>query len=103
MGFFKEIKSAIREIFSELSEPVQWRGRMVNCIVSQGQDSVNLESGGFVPNGVFSIKFNEDELDGECPSIGEIVIIRDTEYRINWVSSRIGRGQIEVSLIPRDK
>ena len=103
MGFFDEIKSSIREIFSELSEPVQWRGRTVNCIIAQGQDGVDLESGGFVSNAVFSIKFNESELDGEYPSIGDIVIIRDTEYRINWVSTRVGRGQIEVSLLPRDK
>ena len=103
MGFFDEIKSSVNEIFSEFSEPVQWRNRIVNCIVSQGQDGVDLESGGFVPNGNFSVKFDESELAGEIPQVGDIVVIRDCEWRINWVSNRRNRGQIETSLVQRDR
>ena len=103
MNFADEIKSSVREIFSELSEPAVWRGRTVDCIVSQWQNGLDLESGGFVPDASFSVKFYESGLCGELPEIGDIVSIRDAEYRITRVSSRTGRGQIEATLVSRDK
>lgn len=103
MNFADEIKSSVREIFSELSEPAVWRGRTVDCIVSQWQNGLDLESGGFVPDASFSVKFDENGLCGELPEIGDIVSIRDIEYRITRVSSRTGRGQIEATLVSRDK
>ena len=103
MNFADEIKSSVREIFSELSEPAVWRGRTVDCIVSQWQNGLDLESGGFVPDASFSVKFDESGLCGELPEIGDIVSIRDIEYRITRVSSRTGRGQIEATLVSRDK
>lgn len=103
MNFADEIKSSVREIFSELSEPAVWRGRTVDCIVSQWQNGLDLESGGFVPDASFSVKFDESGLCGELPEIGDIVSIRDAEYRITRVSSRTGRGQIEATLVSRDK
>lgn len=103
MNFADEIKSSVREIFAELSEPAVWRGRTVDCIVSQWQNGLDLESGGFVPDASFSVKFDESGLCGELPEIGDIVSIRDAEYRITRVSSRTGRGQIEATLVSRDK
>ena len=103
MNFADEIKSSVRAIFSELSEPAVWRGRTVDCIVSQWQNGLDLESGGFVPDASFSVKFDESGLCGELPEIGDIVSIRDAEYRIMRVSSRTGRGQIEATLVSRDK
>lgn len=103
MNFADEIKSSVREIFAELSEPAVWRGRTVDCIVSQWQNGLDLESGGFVPDASFSVKFDESGLCGELPEIGDIVSIRDAEYRIMRVSSRTGRGQIEATLVSRDK
>lgn len=103
MNFADEIKSSVREIFSELSEPAVWRGRTVDCIVSQWQNGLNLESGGFVPDASFSVKFDESGLCGELPEIGDIVSIRDAEYRITRVSSQTGRGQIKATLVSRDK
>ncbi len=102
MSLFDEIKSSVNEIFPELAEPVIWKNRQMHCIISQGQDGLDLESGGFVSNAVFSIKFNEAELCGDTPRVGEIVAIRDKQYRINWVSNRVGRGQIEVQLKSSD-
>lgn len=103
MGFFSEIKSALNEIFSEFSEPVLWRGRTINAIVAEGQQAVELESGGFVPDETFTIKFLEKELVDEYPAIGEIVEINKRRFRIQWVSSRVNRGQVQISLTPKDK
>ena len=49
------------------------------------------------------LKFDENGLCGELPEIGDIVSIRDAEYRIMRVSSRTGHGQIEATLVSRDK
>ena len=68
MGFFSEIKSALAEIFSSFSQPVVWRGRVMNAIISEGQEAVELESGGFVPDSTFNMKFLESELDGTYAS-----------------------------------
>lgn len=101
MGFFSEIKSVLREIFAEFSQPVIWRGRVMNAIIAEGQEAVEFESGGFVPDSTF--KFLESELGGETPHIGEIVEYNGKQYRIHWVSVRTNRGQVEITLRHIDK
>ena len=103
MSFFSEIKSALREIFSEFSQPVIWRGRAMNAIIAEGQEAVELESGGFVPDSTFNVKFLDSELGGEIPRIGEIVEYSGKQYRIHWVSVCTNRGQVELTLHPIDK
>ena len=103
MGFFDEIKSGLDEIFSEFGQPLKWHGKHYRCIISEGQQSVELESGGFVPNETFSVKFLERDLNGERPAIGDIVEFNQRLFRIEWVSSRAKRGQVEVSLTPKDR
>ena len=103
MGFFSEIKSALEEIFTSFSQPVVWRGRIMNAIISEGQETAELESGGFVPDSTFNMKFLESELDGEYPHIGEIVEYNGRQYRIHWVSVRTNHGQVEITLKPIDK
>ena len=98
MGFFSEIKSALVEIFSSFSQPVVWHGRIMNTIIAEGQETVELESGGFVPDSTFNMKFLESELDGEYPHIGEIVEYNRREFRVHWVSVRVNRGQVEITL-----
>ncbi len=103
MGFFSEVKSALREIFSEFSQPVIWRGRIMNAIIAEGQEAVELETGGFVSDSAFNMKFLESELDGEYPHIGEAVEYNGRQFRIHWVSVRVNRGQVEIILKPIDK
>ena len=103
MGFFSEIKSALEEIFSSFSQPVVWRGRVMNAIIAEGQGAVELESGGFVPDSTFNMKLLESELDGEYPHIGEIVEYNGRQFRIHWVSVRVNYGQVEITLKPIDK
>ena len=103
MSFLSEIKSALHEIFSTFSQPVVWRGREINAIIAEGQSAVDLESGGFVPDSTFTVKFLESELADEYPNLGEIVEYNGKQYRIHWVSVRAHRGQIEVSLKEIDR
>lgn len=103
MGFFSEIKSALKEIFSSFSQPVVWRERVMNAIIAEGQEAVELESGGFVPDSNFNMKFLESELDGEYPRIGEIIEYNGRQFRIHWVSVRVNCGQVEITLKPIDK
>lgn len=103
MGFFSEIKSALNEIFGEFSQPIVWRDKTLNAIVAEGQQAVELESGGFVPDETFTVKFLEKELDGEYPCIGEFVEVHGRIFRVQWVSSRVNRGQVAVSLSPKDR
>lgn len=103
MSFFSEMRDSLKEIFSEFSQPAVWRDRTFNCTMTQGNGGVNLETGGFVPECNLNIKFLEKELDGERPRVGEKVAIGQTQYRIMWVSSHSGRGQVEVSLEPFNK
>jgi hypothetical protein len=103
MGFFDEVKGALGEIFGEFGQPVKWRDKEYNCTIAEGHQSVELESGGFVPDETFTVKFLEKDLDGERPLIGEIFEINSCLFRIEWVSSRANRGQVEVSLAPKDR
>lgn len=103
MGFFSEIKSALSEMFGEMGQSVIWRDKEHNCLITEGQQSVELESGGFVPDETFTVKFLENDLDGERPLIGEILEINSRLFRIEWVSSRANRGQVEVSVRPKSR
>ncbi len=103
MGIFDEIKSSLKEIYDELAQSVIWRNRTVHCIVSNAQDGLELESGGFVSNATFAVKFREAELNGDVPEVGEIIVIGDAEFRINSVSNHRSHGQIEVQVKQRDQ
>ncbi len=105
MSFFSEIKSALNEIFAEFSQPVIFRGREYKCIVADGgQQEMELESGGFVPNENFSVKFKESDLENEAyPALGEILEYSGRTFRVHWISTRSKRGQIEVFVRSVDK
>ena len=82
---------------------LRFRGRVMNAIIAEGQEAAELESGGFVPDSTFNMKFLESELDGEYPHIGEVVEYNGKQFRIHWVSVRVNRGQVEITLKPIDK
>ena len=121
MGFFSEIKSALNEIFAEFSQDVKFRGKAYKCIIGEnGQQEVELESGGFVPNETFTVKFKEaggfvpnetftvkfkeaDLEDEAYPSIGELLQYSGRTFRIHWISTRSKRGQIEIWIRSVDK
>ena len=107
MGFFNEIRTALNEIFAEFSQDVKFRGKIFKCIIGEnGQQEVELESGGFVPNETFTVKFKEADLEDEAeayPSIGELLQYSDRAFRIHWISTRSKRGQIEVWVRSIDK
>ena len=112
MGFFSEIKSALNEIFAalneifaEFSQDVQFRGKIYKCIIGEnGQQEVEVEPGGFVPNETFTVKFKEADLEDEAyPSIGELLQYSGRTFRIHWISTRSRRGQIEVWIRSVDK
>lgn len=103
MGFFSEIKSGLKEIFSEIGEKASFRGQEYTCAITQGENALELESGGLVPSGNFNLKFLEEELGSIVPKVGEIITYNNIQYRIVWVSNRRNRGQIEVQVKPKDK
>ena len=90
MGFFSEIKSALNEIFAEFSQDVQFRGKIYKCIIGEnGQQEVELESGGFVPNETFTVKFKEADFKDEAyPAIGELLLYSGGTFRIHCISTR---------------
>ena len=102
-SFKNEVKSALGEIFVEIGESVIYNGRTYTCVVAQGQNALELESGGLVPDGNFNIKFLESELGQIVPSVGDVMDYNGVQYRVVWVSNRRGRGQIEVQVQPKNK
>ena len=105
MGFFREIRSALNEIFAEFSQDVILRSKTFKCIIGEnGQQEVELESDGFVPNEIFAVKFKEaDWKDEAYPAIGELLQYSDITFRIHWISTRSRRRQIEVWVRSIDK
>lgn len=90
MGFFREIRSALNEIFAEFSQDVILRSKTFKCIIGEnGQQEVELESDGFVPNETFTVKFKEaDWKDEAYPAIGELLLYFGGTFRIHWISAR---------------
>lgn len=102
MGFKEEFKAALPEIFGNFSEQVQWKGGTYNCVIAGGQMSVEIESGGFVPDAGIQVKFLESELGGQYPANGDILSYDGQTYRIAWISTRKGRGYFEVQARPKN-
>lgn len=100
MNFFEEVADGLKEVFETMGQPVLFRGHLYRCIVGEGTQSVDLESGGLMPQVQFSVKFQERELQGERPVIGDIVEVYGQIFRIEQVAVRTGRGQVEVFLKP---
>lgn len=70
----------------------------MSTIIAEGQEAVEMESGGLIPDSTFNVNFLESELGGKSPRIGEIVEYNGKQYRIHWVSVRTYRGQVELTL-----
>lgn len=102
-NFKNEVKSTLDEIFSELGEDVVYKGKTYTCTVTQGQNALELESGGLVPDGNFNIKFLESELGQIVPCVGDVMNYNGVSYRVIWISNKRGRGQIEVQVQPKNK
>lgn len=75
----------------------------MSAIIAEGQEAVEMESGGLIPDSTFNVKFLESELGGESPRIGEIVEYNGKQYHIHWVTVRTYRGQVELTMHPIDK
>lgn len=103
--FFKEIKSALKEIFRELSQEVIYKDKTFNCTITNALRSAVLEVGGFTPEESFNVKFLESELSGFAVTLqtNTALFFSGKKYRINSVSNTCGRGQIEVAVTPWGK
>ena len=95
MGFFREIRSALNEIFAEFSQDVILRSKTFKCIIGEnGQQEVELESDGFVPNEIFAVKFKEaDWKDEAYPVIEELLQYSYRTFCMHWISTHSKRGR----------
>jgi len=79
----KDEKAAdLAGILDEVGEPVIWSGRTLRALVSDPAIGENLELGGFIGTGDFTIKIPRTAFGAQLPKLGEIVGFEGGEFRI---------------------
>ena len=79
----KDEKAAdLAGILDEVGEPVTWVGRTYRALVSDPAIGENLELGGFIGTGDFTIKIARAAFGKQSPKLGELVGFEDGQFRI---------------------
>ena len=82
MSLHDEKAAALAEMLVAIGEPVVWKGRTYQALVSDNPLSQDLALGGFVAKGDCTIKIPRAVFTGERPKLGEEIIFQETDYRI---------------------
>ena len=84
----KDEKAAdLAGVLDEVGEPVTWNGRMFRALVSDPAIGENLEIGGFVGVGDFTIKIARAAFGKQLPKLGDVVGFEGGQFRIARITN----------------
>ena len=84
----KDEKSAdLAGVLAEVGETVTWNGRSYPALVSDPNIGENLEIGGFVGTGEFTVKIPRTAFRKRRPRLGEIVTFEGDRFRITRITN----------------
>ena len=86
MSLHDEKFAALTEILAATGEPVLWKGRTFQALVSDNPLNQELALGGFEAKGNCTIKIPRSAFTGARPKLGETVEFQSATYRITRVT-----------------
>ena len=86
MSIHKEKAAALAEVLAATGEPIVWKGRTLQALVSDNPLSQDLGLGGFEAKGDCTMKLLRSTLGTDRPKLGETVEFQRATYRITRVT-----------------
>ncbi len=75
------------EVLTEIGECVTWKGRRFRALVSEPTISEDLNLGGFIPTGDFTIKILRSDFRGDQPALGDQIGYEGDNYRVSRLTN----------------
>lgn len=82
MNIRDEVAADAAEIIAEIGEVVTWKGTDYPALVSDPTMGEDLNLGGFVSSGDFTIKIMRSSLGSAVPQLGDILEYEGGKYRV---------------------
>lgn len=99
MSIHDEIAADAGEILAEFGKPVVFQGRQLFALISEPQETLELEPGGFSASGNFTVKLLRGKLP-VVPKIGQTLAYAGENFRIVRVSDRPPHALISLTVEP---
>ena len=87
MTRYDEIAADLAEVFDDIAQPIIWNGATYQGVVADPSVSLDLQSGGFLPQADFLVKLRRAALS-TLPALGQLVTIQGTPYQISGITDK---------------
>jgi hypothetical protein len=99
MSIHDEIAADAGEILSEFGKKIVLQGRSLFALISEPQETLELEPGGFSASGNFTVKVLRSQLTS-IPQIGQTLAYAGESFRIVRVSNRPPHALVALTVEP---
>jgi hypothetical protein len=87
MNRYDGIAADLVEVFDDLAQPIIWNGATYQALVADPAVSLDLQTGGFLPQADFVVKLRRDDLS-TLPALGQLITIQATKYQISGITNK---------------
>jgi hypothetical protein len=99
MSIHAEIAADAAQIFTEFGKEIILASKRLKGLVSEPQETLELEAGGFTASGNFTVKLLRSDLP-QIPQIGETLDFSGEGFRIVRISNRPPHPMITLTVEP---
>ena len=99
MSIHQEIAADAAEIFTAFGKEIRWGGQVLPALISEPQETVELEAGGFTASGNFTVKLLRSMLRS-IPQNGQLLEYAGESFRIVRVANRPPHALVTLTVEP---
>lgn len=97
MSLHAEIATDFTSLLEEAGADITWKGRTYRALIGDPNVQVDLQSGGFLPQGNFTVKLLRSQLE-TMPEHGEVITLDGKPYAITAISHKPGHPIITLTI-----
>ena len=97
MSLYDEIAADFASILEENGVGITWQGRSYRALIGDPNVQVDLQVGGLMPQGDFTVKLLRSQLE-TMPEHGEVIILDGKPYAITAISHKPGHPIITFTI-----
>lgn len=80
----------LRGLIDYLPVTIRWEGRELTASLDNGQNSMDLESGGFIPNGAITLYLSKESFgNGDLPETDDEIAIISRGKWVTWLITSV--------------
>ena len=87
MSRYDEIATDLTEVFDDIAQSVEWQGETYQAVVADPSLSLDLQTGGFLPQADFLVKLRRATLSS-LPALGQLLTIQGAQYQISGITNK---------------